>query len=132
MARIEDSIEIRHPVDKIFDYTTKADSWPEWQSFVTEATQISQGPMRIGSTFKGVVRMMGLSMKWTKNITCSGIRITEQVTYEPLQESTKFTIVYGMKIGGFMKPFSPMIVSTMRKETTKSLADLKSILEAQN
>ena len=144
MARIEESVEIKRPVGDVFAYTTEAKSWPEWQSIITEAEQTSQGPWGVGTTFKGTSRMMGLSMKWTakateyepnkkwgKNITCGSMTIEEHVTYEPIEERIRFTIVYDMKVGGLLKLFSPMVVSSMRKETKKSLSDLKSILEAQ-
>ena len=144
MAVIEESIHIKCPADKVFTYTIDAKNWPIWQSIIIEAEQTSKETMGVGTAFKGVVRMMGLSMKWiaevkeyeqntkwTKNITCRGMHISEHVTYDPVGELTIFTIRYDMKLSGFMKLFSPMIVSTMRKETTKSLAQLKSILETQ-
>ena len=144
MARIEESVEIRCPADKVFAYTSEAKSWPEWQSIIIEAEQTSQGPVCIGATFKGITRMMGRSMKWTaeateyelnknwaKKITSGGLSISEYMTYDPIEGGTKFTIKYDMKAGGFLKLFSPMIVSTMRKETEKSLNDLKNILEAR-
>jgi len=143
MAIVEESIHIKCPVDRVFTYTTEAKKWPNWQSILPKAEQTSQGTMCIGSKFKGIVRMMGLSMKWTaevtdykpnikwtKNITCRGMRIAEHVTYKPIEESVNFTIIYDMKVSWFMKLFSPMIARTMSKETTKSLAQLKSILEA--
>jgi uncharacterized membrane protein len=144
MARIEGSVEIKCPVEKVFAYTTDAKRWPKWQSIILEAEQTSKGSMSVGTTFKGTSRMMGLSMKWTakvteykpnrkwaKNITCGSMIIEEHVTYDPIEERTKFTIVYDMEVGGFLKLFSPMVVSSMRKETKKSLNNLKSILEAQ-
>lgn len=144
MARIEESVEIKRPAENVFTYTTEAESWPKWQSFIMEAEQTSQGQIGVGTTFKGTNRMMGLSMKWTakateyepntkwaKNITCGSMIIEEHVTYDPTEGHVKFTIVYDMKVGGFLKLFSPMVVSTMRKETKKSLSNLKSILEAQ-
>ena len=144
MEIIEENIEIKCPVDSVFAYTTDVKSWPIWQSIIVEAEQTSQETMHIGATFKGVVRMMGLSMKWTaeiteyepnikwtKNITCRGMRIAENVTYRTLGEGVSFTIQYNLKVGGFMKLCSPMIVSTMRNETIESLTHLKSILEAQ-
>ena len=143
MARIEESVESKSPVDKVFAYTTEAKSWPKWQSFITEAEQTSQGHMDVGTTFKGTNRMMGLSMKWAarvteyelnrkwaKNITCGSMIIEEHVTYDPIEMGTRFTIMYDIKVGGFLKLFSPMVVSSMRKETKKSLSNLKSILEA--
>ena len=144
MARIEESVEIKHPLDKVFAYTTDAKSWPKWQSIILGAEQTSQGPWRVGTTFQGISRMMGLSMKWTakateyepnrkwgKNITCGPMIIEEHVTYDSMEGRIKFTIVYDMKVGGFLKLFSPMVVSSMRKETKKSLSNLKSILEAK-
>ena len=144
MARIQESVEIKRPVDKVFAYTTEAKSWPGWQSIIMEAEQTSQEPMCVGTTFKGTSRMMGLSMKWTAKVTeyeqnrkwakiiaCGSMIIEEHVTYDSREGRTGFTIVYDMKVGGFLKLFSPMVVSSMRKETKKSLGNLKSMLEAQ-
>jgi uncharacterized protein YndB with AHSA1/START domain len=144
MTRIEESIEIKRPVEKVFAYTTEAKNWPKWQSFILEAEQTSQGPMNVGTTFKGVSRMMGRSMKWTaiateyesnkkwrKNITCGSMAIEEHVIYNPVKGGTTFTIVYDMKAGGLLKLLSPVMAGSMRKETKKSLVNLKSILEAQ-
>jgi uncharacterized protein YndB with AHSA1/START domain len=144
MARIEESIEIKRPVDKVFAYTTDAKNWSKWQSLIPEAEQTSQGPMNVGTTFKGVSRMMGRSMKWTaitteyeankkwgKNITCGSMAIEEHVTYNPTRGGTTFTILYDMNVGGFLKLLSPLLVGSMRKETRKSLGNLTGILEAQ-
>ncbi len=144
MARIEESTEIKHPADKVFAYTTDARNWPKWQSMLPEAEQTSQGEVGVGTTFKGVVRLMGLGMKWTatateyepnkywgKTITSGSIVNKERIVCEPLEGRTKFTIVYDMNVGGLMKLFSPMIVCSMRKETRKSLGNLRKLLEAQ-
>ena len=100
--------------------------------------------MCVRATTKGTSRMMGLSMRWTakvteyepnrkfgKNIICGSITNEQHNTHDPIQGGTKFTIVYDVKVGGLLKLFSPMVVSSMRKETKKSLGNLKSILEAQ-
>jgi len=143
MRKIEESIEIKSPVDKVFAYTTDAKNWPKWQSFLPEAQQTSQGPVNIGTTFKGVSRMMGRSMKWTaiateyepdkkwgKKITCGSLAIEEHITCNPSEGGTVFTIDYDMKAGGFLRLLSPVMTGSMRKETKKSLGNLKSILEA--
>jgi hypothetical protein len=109
-----------------------------------DAKQTSQGTMGVGTTFKGTSRMTGRSMKWTakvtkyepnrkwaKNIAYGSMIIEEYVTYDPIEGCIRLTIVYDMKVGGFLKLFSPMAVRSMRKETKKSLGNLKSILEAQ-
>jgi carbon monoxide dehydrogenase subunit G len=144
MARIEESVEIKRPPDKVFAYTTDARTWTKWQSTFPEAEQTSQGPVGVGTTFKGSIHMMGLTMKWTANateyeankkfgktISCGSLTNQQHNTYDPAGGGTKFTIVYDMKVGGFMKLFSPMIVSSTRKALKKALGDLKGILEAQ-
>jgi hypothetical protein len=145
MARIEESIEIKRPVDKVFAYTTDAESWPKWQSIIPEAEQTSQGSVGVGATFKGISRMMGLGMKWTakvteyepnrqfgKNITSAGMIVKQHNAYDPIERGAKFTIVYDMKVRGLFKLFSPMLVSSMRKELKRSLSNLRGILETQN
>jgi len=144
MARIEERVEIKRPVDKVFAFTTDAKSWPKWQSTFPEAEQTSQGPVGVGTTFKGTIRMMGLTMKWTakaieyepnrkfgKNIACGPITNEQHNTYDPIEGGTRFTIVYNMKVGGLMKLFSPMITSSTRKALKKALSNLKGVLEAQ-
>lgn len=144
MARIEASVEIKRPVNSVFAYTTDAKSWSKWQSIIPESEQTSPGPMSIGTMTRGIFHMMGLNMKWTgkvteyepgkkfgKHIVCGSITNDQHNIYDPIQGGTKFTIAYNMKVGGFMKPFSPMIISSTRKELKKSLENLKVILEAQ-
>ena len=88
--------------------------------------------------------MMGLSMKWTakateyesakkfgKVITSAGMFNEQHNTYDPIEGSTRFTIAYNMTVPGVFKLFSPMLISTMRKELKKSLGNLKNVLEAQ-
>jgi uncharacterized protein YndB with AHSA1/START domain len=143
MPRIEERVDIKRPADRVFAYTTDAKSWPKWQSTIPEAEQTSPGPVGVGTTFKGTIRMMGRGMKWTarateyeagrkfgKTITCGSITNEQHNTYEPIDGGTRFTIVYDMKVGGPMKLFSPMIVGATRDGLKKALGNLKGLLEA--
>ena len=144
MARIEENVDIKRSVDIVFAYQIEAKNWPKWWSFIPEAEQTFQGSIGVGTTFKGTIHILGVTMKWTakateyesnmkwvKNITAGSTIIEEHMTFDPIEIGTRFTIVFDIKVGGLMKLFSPMIVSSMRKETRKSLGNLKSILEAQ-
>ena len=143
MSRIEECVEINCPIEKAFAFTTDAASWHKWQTIIPEAEQTSQGPVGIGTTFKGTNRMMGRTMKWTaqvteyeanrkigKNITSGSLFIEQHNTYIPTKGGLKFTIAYDMNVTGFLKLMSPMIISSMRKELKKSLGNLKQILES--
>jgi len=143
MSRIEESVEIHCPVEKAFAFTTDAGSWSTWRTIIPEAEQTSKGPVGVGTTFKGTNQLMGRTMKWTaqateyeknkkfgKNITSGSVFIEQHNTYNPTKDGLKFTIVQYMKVNGFLKLLSPMIVSSMQKELKKSLGNLKQILEA--
>jgi hypothetical protein len=142
MARIEESVEINCPIDKTFAYTTDSGSWSKWNTAIPEAEQTSEGPIGVGSRFKGTARLMGRSMSWTakateyeankkfgKNIDSGSVLIEQHNTYTPTKEGVKFTIIYDMKVTGCLRLLSPMIASSMRKELKKSLINLKQILE---
>ena len=144
MATIEESVEIKRPVDRVFAYTTDAKSWPKWQSIIPESEQTSQGAVGVGTTFRGISRMMGINMRWTaevteykptrqfgKDISSAGMIIKQHNTYEPIEGGAKFTIVYDMKVRGLFNLFSSMLARTMRKELKKSLGSLKGVLEVE-
>ncbi len=143
MARIEENIEIRCPVEKVFALTTDAAQWSTWHTAIPEAEQTSGGPVGVGTTFRGTTRLMGRSMPWTstvteydanrtfgKNIDSGSVFIKQHNTYAPTPEGTKFTMVYDMRFSGFIRLMSPMIVRSMRKEMKNSLINMKGILEA--
>ena len=144
MARIEESVVIKRPVDQVFAYVTNIKNLPQWESAILEAEQTSPGQMGIGTTFRGANRAMCRRMVWTSKVTeyepnkkwgetisSGSMLIEEHLTFDPADGGTKFTILYDMKVGGFLKLLSPMVVSSMRKEIKKSLSNLKTILEAQ-
>jgi ligand-binding SRPBCC domain-containing protein len=143
MAKIEESVKINSPVEKVFAFTTDAGSWKKWQSIILEAEQTSQGPVGVGTTFRGTTKLMGRTMEWTakatefesprkfgKEITSGSVFIEQHNTYNPTKEGMTFTLVYNMKVGGLTKLLSPMLAHSMRNELKKSLGNLKQILEA--
>jgi hypothetical protein len=142
MSRIEESVEVFCPVEKLFAFTTDAGSWNKWQSTIPEAEQTSQGPVGIGTTFRGTSRVMGRSMNWTakvteyepnrifgKNIDSGPVFIEQHNAYTPSEKGAVFTLAYTIRVKGFMKLFSPMLTRSMHKELKKSLGNLKKVLE---
>ena len=144
MAIIEESIDIKRPVDKVFAYTTDIKSWPKWFSSVIESEQTSQGQIGVGATFRLTNRGMGLKVKmtgkvtgyepnktWSKEFGTRSLIIKARYSFDSIEGGTKVTLQYDMKISGFMKLFSAMFVSSTRKQMKAALKNLKSVLEAQ-
>jgi hypothetical protein len=142
MARIEERVDIRCPVEKAFAFTTDAGSWNKWRPMLPEAEQTSKGQVGVGTTFKGTSRLMGRTMVWTakateyelnkkfgKNITAGSVFVEQHNTYTPTKEGLKFTIMCDIQVNGFLKLLSPMLVRSMHKDLKESLGNLKRVLE---
>jgi len=144
MSRIEGTVIIKRPADKVFAYTTEAKSWPKWHGAIPEAEQTSKGQMGVGTTFRGKSRMMGQTSEWTAKMTeyepykrwgkvidSGSLVIDDKLVCDPAEGGTRLTMAYEVKVGGILKLLSPMIISSMRKQLKLDLASLKGILEAQ-
>jgi hypothetical protein len=144
MSRIEGTVIIKGPADKVFAYTTEAKSWPKWHGAIPEAEQTSKGQMGVGTTFRGKSRMMGQTSEWTAKMTeyepykrwgkvidSGSLVIDDKLVCDPAEGGTRLTMVYDVKVGGILKLLLPMIISSMRKQLKLDLANLKAILEAQ-
>jgi uncharacterized protein YndB with AHSA1/START domain len=144
MGRIEESIEIKCPVDKVFAYTTIAENWPKWHKEVLEAEQTSQGEVGVGTTSRLKTNMMGQTSevtakvteyvpdkKYAKVLTSKGVVIDNQLIFESIEGGTQFTEVYDVKVSGFAKLLSSTIDSKIRKDLKQNLINVKGILEAE-
>ena len=144
MTRIEESIDIKCPVDKVFAYTTDVKSWSKWQTTITDAEQTSPGQMGIGTTFKWIGHRMGLRMKvtakvtgyqpnkmWSKDIFSGRSVIEDTLSFDPIEAGTRFTLRWNVEVGGFLKLFSTLFIRSLRKSMKAALKNIKSILEAQ-
>jgi hypothetical protein len=144
MGRIEESIEIKCPVDKVFAYTTIAENWPKWHDEILEAEQTSQGEVGVGTTFRVKTHSMSQTTDWTSKVTeyvqdkkwgkelsSKSAIIEDQLIFGSIEGGTKFTMIYDVKVGGFAKLLSSKIDSETRKELKQDLINLKGILESE-
>ena len=144
MARIEESIMIKRPVDKVFTYIVDPKTWPRWDPGLLEAEQISPGQMGVGTTLRGNNKQMGRRMaftakvteyepnkKWGGSVSFGNLQFEEHFVFDSIGEVTKLTRVYDVQLAGLLKLFGPMVLSSMRSGSKQSLSNLKNILEAQ-
>jgi uncharacterized protein YndB with AHSA1/START domain len=144
MIRIEESVMIKRPVEKVFAYISDVKTWPKWDSGLVKADLTSAGQMSVGTTIRGDMRAMGRLMaltarvaeyepnkKWGGSVSLPGIQMEEHFTFDSREGGTNLTRVYDMQLHGFLKLLSPMVISSMRNGSKKSLSNLKSILETQ-
>jgi carbon monoxide dehydrogenase subunit G len=144
VAKFEESIEIKCPTERVFTYAADIKNLPAWQPTFSEIEQTSPGIIGIGTTFKGKAKAMGRRMAWTSKVTecvpnkkwseeisAGSMLIKYQITYNPIVAGTKMSEIFEIQVGGILKLFAPMMVSSMRKQEKVNLAKLKEILEAK-
>jgi uncharacterized protein YndB with AHSA1/START domain len=144
MAIIQETVEIKCPVDRVFAFVADAKSWPRWHASMLEASQTASGQVGIGTSFVGANKVMGRRMPWTSKVTeyalnkiwgetisSGSTMIKEQITFDAVEGGTRFTQVYDMKVGGFLRLLSPMVINSMRKEMKVNVGSLKGLLEAK-
>ena len=73
MAVIEESVYIARPGQEVFDFLTKTSNIPVWDSSVVQAEQMGDGPVEVGTRFKGTSKIMGRRFDW----------VTENTHFEP-------------------------------------------------
>jgi uncharacterized membrane protein len=70
---VEESVFIARPPQEVFDYVSTAQNLPVWDSSIMAAEQVDPGPLRVGSRWRGVSKILGRRFDWT----------TELVEFEP-------------------------------------------------
>jgi uncharacterized protein YndB with AHSA1/START domain len=143
MARMEASVVINRPVEEVFAYVIDINNWSQWMGF-SGAEQTSEGPVGVGTTFKGVSEFMGRREEWTSEVTgyepnrkvgmdmiWGPMSMDETLTFEPVEGGTRYTQVGEGETGGVFKVAGPILNRMMKKQLEDSLAKLKEILDAQ-
>jgi len=85
----------------------------------------------MGIRMKVTARVTGYEPnKWWSHDIFSGSSVIEDTLFfDPIEEGTKFTLRWDVKLGGFLKLLSPMFMRSLRKHVKAALYNIKGILE---
>ena len=142
--KFEASVVIDRPVEEVFAYIKDIKNWLQWHTGMLEAEQSSEGPVGVGTTYRGINQFLGQRMEWTSEVTAyetdkkvvqrlhSGPMLFDQIfAFEPVDGGTKLTLGGEGETGGFFKLAEPLLKRRMQKEMEGNLSNLKGILEAR-
>ncbi len=106
--------------------------------------QTPEGPIRLGTTQKGVSQFLGQRAEWTTEVTeyepnrkfssktTSGpMEIQSTFTVEAADGGTKVNLVAAVETGGFFRLAEPVFVSTVKRQVATDIRTLKDVLEGQ-
>jgi uncharacterized membrane protein len=88
MIVVEESIVIGHTAEDVFAYVTDFRHSPEWQDTALEIRKVTDGPVRVGTRFEGIRKVMGRNMEVA----------VEFVAYEPSSHA-RWTVTGGPMSG---------------------------------
>ena len=66
--KIEFTVSYDHPIELVFHYLSEPDTWHEWVPAVMERTQITDGPVGIGTKWKAVDRAGPFRFRFTDEL----------------------------------------------------------------
>ena len=144
MARNEIKIVINRPIEEVFAFVSNSENLPRWRSTSLEVKKTSEGPLGVGSTFKGRFTFLGRQFDGNVVVTAhepNRVFVSKMAegpfpletgyTLEPVENGTHVTFVVEGEPGGFFKLAEPLVVSMARRVYTTDLQNLKEMLEAQ-
>ncbi|MCI0439148.1 MAG: SRPBCC family protein [Chloroflexi bacterium] len=143
MIQFEHSIQINRPVHTVFEFLADPRNFSKWQSGVVQSTITSPGPIRLGTTFDEVVKIMGrkvhtsceitqheLDSKICFRATSRPIAYAGQFSFEGTGESTRLTVYGAVQLRGLWRIAEPLFGPEVKKESTAELRKIKEIVES--
>ena len=144
MITLRNTLEVRRPVGAVYDFVVNLENVPKWQPAVIETRRITEGPMRVGTQFREVAKLMGKRVEGVCEITqlepgkAFAFRgspdgpFSYESTYrfESLGESTRIEIVGEFRFKGLWRLVESLAGVMLKMESGKELAAMKAAIEA--
>ena len=146
MPLLEASVLIARPVGEVWEYVINAENLPAWVPVLHEVTQITDGPVGVGTRWQGTMRFLGIGFTGLVEFTqCELNKATEfksveskfgfscTTTFEEVDSGTRFTYRTETASGFdgiFGKLTRPILSNASRRALRTSLQNLASVLSA--
>jgi uncharacterized protein YndB with AHSA1/START domain len=144
MITLRETINVKSPIEKVYDYLVNLENVQRWQPAVIEVTRLTEGPTRVGTSFREVVRFMGRQYTSTCeivelepnrmfafNATSDGpLEYKTKYTFEPADGGTRLEIVGSFQTKGAWRLLEPIMKGEIRKESQMELVAVKKAIES--
>lgn len=142
MPTVEETIHIPKAPEEVFEYIIAPGSQQQWNSAIIHSEQIDDGPVRLGTRFKGQSKVLGRTFDWTTELvefdpprrivsrTVEGdLNFTVTQTLEAEDAGTRFTerVDAESGLGGIFGKLTDSLVQ--RAYAHSARANLKTLVE---
>ena len=142
MEGFERSTVIHRPTEEVFGYLADLAHDAAWRREWVAASNVSEGPIGVGSRFRLVARFLGRESATEYEVTeyepnrsvawkaLSGpLPLRFRRTFESVEGGTRVAIRYDADIRGLLRLFGPPFARMGRRQLDGDLPVLKSLLE---
>jgi uncharacterized protein YndB with AHSA1/START domain len=142
MLKIEATTIINRPVEDVFEVLSNAENNPKWSSAFLEVKKTSEGPIGVGTTWRGVGKFLGKrteveieEVEYEPNRkvaqkSASPFPVNQQMSFESVADGTRVNLIFEADPGGFFKLAEPLLAGMGRRNIEGELANLKDLMEA--
>lgn len=104
MPIIDERISIARSPEDVFDYVSKAENVPTWDSSIIRAEQVGDQPITLGTRFRGTSKILGRNFDWTTE--ASEYDRPRRLTYKAIEGKLNFTVTNTFEASDGGTPFT--------------------------
>lgn len=144
MKKVEVRVRIARAPEHVFAYATTVQTMPAWRGDVSEAEQLTDGPLAVGTRIRAGGKVLGRSIglvievmelepgaRFAYRPVSGPLRTHNVYTFEPDAGGTLVTLTDEIELSGIFGLFEPLMARMVRRQYGTNLGRLKAILEAQ-
>jgi uncharacterized protein YndB with AHSA1/START domain len=144
VKKVEVRVRIGRAVEDVYAYATAVDTMPEWRGDISEAEQLTDGPIGVGTRIRGGGRAFGRPIGMVIEVTAmepgsrfayrggaGPLRTHNIYTFESEDGGTRVTLTDGIELSGIFGLFEPLMGRVVRRGYQANLGRLKAIMETQ-
>lgn len=144
VTKIVVRVLIHRAVEDVYAYATTVDTMPEWRGDISEAEQLSDGPIAEGTRIRAGRKVLGRPVGVVVEVTelepgarfayrpiAGPLRTHNVYTFESVAGGTQVTITDDVQLRGILRPFEPLMGRMVRRQYGANLRRLKAALEAR-
>ena len=145
MPVIDETVVIARPPAEVFDFLMLAENLPRWDSSMLECAQVGDGPVAVGTRYRGASKILGRRIEWVTEVVefVPGARAASRsvagslnftVGYEVSASPAGTTLRYRLAAesgldGAFGRAMEPIVQRAQAKIVRANLGVLAGLLE---